>query len=540
MDYFKRNPNFSILKNYILNDPLLDWFEINNDQYKRDDYSYYREYIIKEANNYKDELLKKIYKLSKLSIPLNTDFHTTKKLIEEKSPLILRGKLLDNNGYYVGCDIVIQYSLFKRIFPYIRNLPFHILCKEDDYLLINISYASLHFKMDLKDVINEGLILYKKCELYAFREIFNEWIRKKCQCFIISKEYYYKKTLLPKKEFICKVSIDENIKLIFNNALQWIIFLKENRNMMDIYPFPTHHELYPNMNYKESSWENEKLKLANEIKEITLVWNISYDKRCQLLNQNIKCWDDPKLLNELKETKKKNIQEQMIHMNQQNEILIHPRKTISKDFQIILNRTNNDIYFDIESFLSFDEKRNMDTIVNNPILAIIGYIYNEKFYDHTIQGFSKENERQIVKSFADQLHKISRNNVINIYHWGHAENRYFQYIKDNYTDILFPEYKLIDVLDYFRMEPIIVQGVFQFGLKSIGKALYKNKLIKTTWDEYDNGLDTMIHFKELCKYHNKNIPIKRYLEIKKIINYNRVDCQVLYEIVELLRNKYDH
>ena len=29
--------------------------------------------------------------------------------------------------------------------------------------------------------------------------------------------------------------------------------------------------------------------------------------------------------------------------------------------------------------------------------------------------------------------------------------------------------------------------------------LYKNNLINTTWDDYDNGLDTMIMFKEYCE-----------------------------------------
>ena len=90
------------------------------------------------------------------------------------------------------------------------------------------------------------------------------------------------------------------------------------------------------------------------------------------------------------------------------------------------------------------------------------------------------------------------------------------------------------------MEPIIVQGVFRFGLKTIGKALYKNNLIKTTWeDDNDNGLDAMIRFKEICKNNKKNIPIKRYIEISNIIEYNRIDCQVLKEIIYLLRKNYN-
>ena len=127
---------------------------------------------------------------------------------------------------------------------------------------------------------------------------------------------------------------------------------------------------------------------------------------------------------------------------------------------------------------------------------------------------------------------------VNIYHWGHAEYNYIQYMKKMYPQYKFPEYQLINVLDYFRMEPIIVQGVFKFGLKSIGKSLYKNGLIQTTWDENDNGLDSMIQFKEICKNHSRNIHLKRYTEINDIIEYNRIDCQVLYEIVELLRKKY--
>jgi hypothetical protein len=48
----------------------------------------------------------------------------------------------------------------------------------------------------------------------------------------------------------------------------------------------------------------------------------------------------------------------------------------------------------------------------------------------------------------------------------------------------------------------------------------------------------MIQFKESCIKKDKNIPLKRYLEVREIIEYNRTDCQVLFEIVELLREKY--
>ena len=51
-DYFLKYNHFSILKNYILKDPLCDWFEIHKDHrvYQKDDISYYKDYIIKESD----------------------------------------------------------------------------------------------------------------------------------------------------------------------------------------------------------------------------------------------------------------------------------------------------------------------------------------------------------------------------------------------------------------------------------------------------------------------------------------------------------
>ena len=542
MDYNLKYNHFHILRNYIVKDPICDWFEINKHKYIQDENTYYKDYIRKESKHYKLSVLKKIKELSRLNIPLNPTFNQTKELIYNDSELIFQGILLNKDGYYVNCDLIITYRLFKKIFPEINNIPFHLYYKYDtDYLLIDICYHTLHFKADLKEVQNDDNIFYKKCHISSFQEVFFELSGKYSHCFLLGKEYYYKKTLLPKKEFISEIVVDKNMKNTVKNAMKWIKTLKHEFNM-NIYPKPTHIELYPNMNV-DSYWEDEKKKLAEEIKEITLVWNLSYDERCEFIKKNIYCWDDPKLLKQLKETKKKDIQERMIHMNQQDEVLIYPRKNISHNFKEILKRSEYDIYFDVESFLSFDEKQNLfpkKEKIETPILGILGYIHNSSFCDITINRYTKSDEERMIRQFSSQLYKIvsKEKNTINIYHWGHAENNYFQYIHKTYPKIHFPEYRLINILDYFRMEPIIVQGIFKFGLKSVGKALYNHGLINTTWGENDNGLESMIQFKQICKNNNKQIPLKRYLEIKNIIEYNRIDCQVLYEIVELLREKY--
>ncbi len=103
----------------------------------------------------------------------------------------------------------------------------------------------------------------------------------------------------------------------------------------------------------------------------------------------------------------------------------------------------------------------------------------------------------------------------------------------------FPKLILIDLLHFFREEPIIIKNCFNFGLKNIGKAMYKHGFIKTTWTDTDSGLDAMIRFKEICKLNEgKKLPLKRYTDIKEIVNYNKIDCLVLTEILQFLREKY--
>ena len=56
--------------------------------------------------------------------------------------------------------------------------------------------------------MNDSLIKYKKCNLYAFMKVFEELFSVKPPMFLMGKEYYYKRTQLPKNEFIGYVSFN--------------------------------------------------------------------------------------------------------------------------------------------------------------------------------------------------------------------------------------------------------------------------------------------------------------------------------------------
>jgi hypothetical protein len=541
MDFLKGIRNINILKNHIFRDPLCDWFEIQSYKYntfQKDPPTKYKEFIINETNKFRKKIMD--YICHQLGVPCEYPQLTvseTEMCIQNKESLILNGSLY-NKEYrvIVPCDIMIDYETFQGIFPNIQNLP---EISSNSYLVINISYSSLHFRKNQKEIMNDELLYYKKCCLYCFQDCLKQYIQTPIHTCIIGKEYYYQKQLLPKHTNIGYVLVTEEMKQSIQKAVIWIQTLIKYHDSMNIYPEPTHNELFPNMNYKDSEWETEKKRLAYLLREITLIWNISYNQRCELLEKDISSWDDPKLLSYLKETTKKHIQERMIHMNQQNEVIIYPRKSISYLFKKSLEKKTNEYFFDVESFLSFEEKQDfIDHRLYSvgPVLGILGVFNNDKYKDFTINSYDRDSERQIIHDWYSYI--FHEGDTVYLYHWGNAEKVYLDYIRRVCPELCFEKVHLINVLDYFRKEPILIQGIFSFSLKQIGKVLYKHGLIQTIWTEHDNGLDTMIEFKELCSQHKKQIPFKRISEVQKIIDYNRVDCQVLYEIVEFLRSRY--
>jgi hypothetical protein len=49
------------------------------------------------------------------------------------------------------------------------------------------------------------------------------------------------------------------------------------------------------------------------------------------------------------------------------------------------------------------------------------------------------------------------------------------------------------MLKIIKSAPVVIKGVFKFGLKEVSKGLIRNGLLKSKdYEEFDNGLDAMI------------------------------------------------
>ena len=87
-----------------------------------------------------------------------------------------------------------------------------------------------------------------------------------------------------------------------------------------------------------------------------------------------------------------------------------------------------------------------------------------------------------------------------------------------------------------------IKGCLNYGLKDVAKTFYKYGYIHTIWDENGDcvdGADAAIGAYKVDKEtRKKNLPFNQDPLAKDIIKYNEIDCKVLMEIIEYLRNNH--
>ena len=110
MEYFSDKIHISLLKNYLINDPIIDYFNLQSKNYEKDKFSYYKNYIIKESDHYKYNFLNKIIELSQLDISLKNSVNETIQKIKKNIPLIIGCNLYnEKNNMFISCDMIIKY-----------------------------------------------------------------------------------------------------------------------------------------------------------------------------------------------------------------------------------------------------------------------------------------------------------------------------------------------------------------------------------------------------------------------------------------------
>jgi len=236
------------------------------------------------------------------------------------------------------------------------------------------------------------------------------------------------------------------------------------------------------------------------------------------------------------------------------------------------NKQELEFYVDFETVNScfYNKDVNLlDSKTENNVVFLIGVGYEEDNEWHYISFKMKEftlaEEKKVIGEFVDFMEMkvsehIKRYNIKSrnlcsplLFHWGHAERSLFRNCDKRHGNVFTKWEQSITWIDFckvFQDEPIVVRDAKKFSLKEIAKVMFKHKLIKTCWnvDGFDSGLSVMIDganfYLFMDAYNKLDGQAKQITKHKadhwmkvfeNIIQYNEIDCKVVWEIVNYLR-----
>ena len=518
----------SSIKNYLLNDPIIDYLQdnlkYNNKKQKK---SKYTSYLESKKWNFTQGCIsyfKNMYDPNKILDLTNiTDIHEkfikTKESMKNKSiECIIYGGLIKGN---------------------LAASPEIMIRKNGEFYIVETRFTTCHYCKDNKTIRNNEYLWYCKTHMYFM----NQLLPKPQKMTYLAVRKIGSQTY---RENLLEIPMDITLKKKYTDALDWLNKLHQHKQEWSLSP-PSVPELYPNMKVKNEEWDTFKKELSVNLKEISLIWNITTKQRNKLHSNEIYSWNHPKLFKTLN-TKKSipkslKIQKQFINTNlsKKNITPVIQNKT---NFEILKNKRTISFFVDFETVNDLDENSSHSNINMTFMIGCVTVINDKSYYtDFTVSKLILEDEQKIYTRWIEYMTRIAiKHNLtledIPIYHWSHAEKTFYKAAQSRHNLPDVDYFQWIDIYQIFKREPITLKNAWAFGLKSIANILYSQDKIKTTWsvDDASDGQDAMIRvIKCNEKALKKNIPLKRFEEMHQIITYNYVDCQVLYEILECLK-----
>lgn len=348
------------------------------------------------------------------------------------------------------------------------------------------------------------------------------------------------------------------------DAVEWIREMRYNGHTWDCHQ-PDRPELYPNMcTSGDGHWDSIKKQLAKEINELTEIWMVGNRNREYAHDQGIYKWSD-KLCSSKTLDMNGHVQapivDKIIELNRDGTEIIIPSKIKNNDHKW-QSKHELDFYVDFETLNENLRDNNMDITnskYNTNVIFMIGVglevqdsmgMPTFEYRAFTMTKCNQEQECKVIDDFINYITDITKkyNKKHNtkdkpkMFHWGNAEFTCLINASkrhgNKWNDWIYNGVTMIDFCKICTYEPIIVKGMLKFKLKDVARAMYDNRLITTRYSEsgiYD-GLSATIH---AIKYYNAidnnhtNFGLDNVMV--NITEYNYVDCRVVWEIVNYLR-----
>jgi len=564
----------SSIRNYMLDDPLLDFLNIcNKPTFNNNTKDIFLQHILQAGIDFENELVSIIKQKHivntvidniKLLNKDNYDKYSdlTIEYMKSGSPIIYQAFLYNKKNNTYGLPDLLVRSDYVNIL-----MESNIIDKKEEkisspklkikyhYKIVDIKHSLIHLTSNGLNISNLGSVPAYKGQLYIYLDILNNILGINInKAYIWGKKYTFTQkgikynidNFLNKLGIIDYDNFDKKYIDKVSDAIAWKNTINNSGNTLSLLPLPSRKELFPNMkNEKDGYHRHTKSIINNSIKEITDVWYCGINRRHKAHENLIFSWDDKRCNSHnmgFSKGKISNIIDKILTINRQNKNIISPLKVLyERDIWAKKDKDNMIFYLDFETLNSNFGSIIKDGVIyydeNQYIFLIgVGYVHNGKwiFKEFLMKTKSHDAELDMYNEFYNYINMLLNQHnkkIAQFYHWSCAEITSYNQFKNRHNlkidDSMF---KFYDLNKVFINEPIVIKGGLNFSLKTIAKVMYKYKFIKSNWDVNNvcsNGLAALILANKLYES-SQDIYIEPIM--KSIISYNEIDCKVMWEI----------
>jgi hypothetical protein len=339
----------------------------------------------------------------------------------------------------------------------------------------------------------------------------------------------------------------------------WIRRVRRDGAAWSVVPVPTISELWPNMkNDRDHPWHVAKREIAEELRELTLLWRVSGAMRDRARARGVTRWDDPRVSADLLGiTGESNpaMFDAMIAANRETGPAVRPAR-IDSDEGRWRERAPLELYVDFETvndlnddFATFPRKGGRSLIFQIGSGTYVDGRWD--FAQFTARSLAWEAEAEMIDAWLAHVDGLASRaglagaSEARLFHWSAAETIFmegaYNSARSRHPERDWPSLGWYDILErVVHPTPVVVRGARSFGLKAVARAMRSHGLIETEWGEgLADGTGAMAGAWAAADLAAKSAADMGTVELMKDVSrYNEIDCRVMAEVLDHLRREH--
>lgn len=474
--------------------------------------------------------------------------------------VIYHGRLTDETRHTRGePDLLVRADFLNTLFPgTIANssvapalgLPTH-------YVVVEIKYHTLMLRSNGRNLLSNPSSTYYKLQTQLYSQMLGKLQGyEPTSAYVLGRGYTYRHkgevysspSAMARLGVIDFAGVDADISETLECAITWIRRLRTSGASWTLEPVPSVPELYPNMCVVGGRHAATKLSIAKRLHDITLLWYCGPKERARAHAAGIYGYDDPRLTTSVLGLKPTGVRTHIID----SMIAFHRAHATGRPMPVVIpsvlkgTRYNwrevppIEFFVDFETFNNiFDDFSEFPVTTSKSMIFMIGlgWVVDDVFhYRHWhLRDLTQGALRDMINEFIEFVNYLAADRPANMYHWSSAEQTWLSKTVNEMTPSLTPS--LCDLMKILTDDSVCIKDVFGYSLKNVAKGLAAVGKIPDMYGPLSgrcgDGMDAMVLAAE-C-YRTGNLLSPRFASI---IEYNKVDCKVMWEILSYLRRAH--